>query len=147
MQPRFAHGHVNLARALEARGDLAGAIQAQRKAVSLLPSARALRQPRVFFGDRVLLLGHAMRCSVRGEPEEAAYLDLLLARREWEAQPPSALRDSKLARIHLGMGRPAVAMQHLRRAYEREPGRDREPIALLLRRFRIEPASIDWLEP
>ena len=145
-QPRFAHGYVNLARALEARGDLPGAIEAQREAVSLLPSARALRQPRVFFGDRVLLLGHALRCSARGESDEVAYLDLLVARSVWEARPYSAERDSKLARIHLASGRPAVAMVYLRRAYEREPGRDRALITGLLSRFRIEPASVDWFE-
>lgn len=109
-------------------------------------SARALRQPRVFFGDRVLLLCHALRGSTRGEPDEVAYLDLLVARSVWEARPSSARRDSKLARIHLASGRPAVAMVYLRRAFEREPGRDGELIERLLRRFRIEPASVDWFE-
>jgi len=145
-QPRFAHGHVNLARALEARGDLSDAIEAQGEAVSLLPSARAMRQPRVFFGDRVLLLGYALRCSVKGEPEEVAYLDLLEARREWEARSPSAERESRLARIQLRMGRPALAMQHLRKAYLEEPGRDSALIVKLLRKYRIEPASVDWFE-
>ena len=63
-----------------------------------------------------------------------------------EARAPSAERESRLARIHLGMGRPALAMQHLRRAHLLEPGRDGALIVDLFRRYRIEPASVDWFE-
>ncbi|MBN1586123.1 MAG: peptide-methionine (R)-S-oxide reductase MsrB [Candidatus Omnitrophica bacterium] len=76
-EPAFAHGYINLARALEGLNDMEGALEAQEKGVRLLDRAAALRQPQIFFGDKVLLLTTALRCSPFSDEQEKEYLKLL----------------------------------------------------------------------